>query len=525
VIDTPLTTEEQVAAAAAVLSGPGGGAGIYEVMDLVASAHGSRDAWMVLRPASAGTQVFRRARWTAPPETVAALAARPSGFYSDPPVAAGTSRSLAALCDAALRASLAETLAGDDPSSGLASRRAIDAALTRAAARGARYGWSTTAVLVTTTGDGSDAQRWPALAAALRAALRTGDEAGNRGAGHALALLPHAGPDAVRPFLARVRAALSAAGGDGIDLSAATATTPEESVDPAELLRLTHERLAELTHERLAELGAAAGEGGPDGGAAGDAGALWRLELDLRLLGGVQFVGVSGPDAKGAGLVVTVVAEDATTALQDEVADLVGSQLAGASVNLRASGRPGGPDEQRPQVSRHLAPVPASNGAGSPQETVHHAAPAAEGAAPPPRAASVPGSSWPRGGAQPARVTLVRASFDPDRGLSEVAVALGQARGTGRAPAGPLAGGAQATLTAIAALGVDVPFYLVSAERAHAVSGDPVVVVLAPRQVTAGPQGSAERMGVAGGADDVEAASRATLGALNRYLAKSVADR
>lgn len=117
-------------------------------------------------------------------------------------------------------------------------------------------------------------------------------------------------------------------------------------------------------------------------------------------------------------------------------------------------------------------------------------------------------------------MTLVDASFDAARGISEVSLSYGTARGTGRAPAGPLVGGAQATLTALGALGMDVPFYLVSAERMQGAPGDAVVVVLAPRAASGTSHGSSERIGVATGERDVDAASRATLGALNRFLAK-----
>ena len=118
-------------------------------------------------------------------------------------------------------------------------------------------------------------------------------------------------------------------------------------------------------------------------------------------------------------------------------------------------------------------------------------------------------------------MSLLSATFDAQRGVSEVALALGAARGTGRAPAGPLAGGAQATLNALSALSLDVPFYLVSAERAHGVPGEPVVVVLAPKRTgMEDPAGAVERLGVASGGEDIEAASRATLGALNRHLTK-----
>jgi hypothetical protein len=121
------------------------------------------------------------------------------------------------------------------------------------------------------------------------------------------------------------------------------------------------------------------------------------------------------------------------------------------------------------------------------------------------------------------RVTLLCAEFDADTGASEVRLARADAVGIGRASVGALAGGAQATLAALADLGLEVPYYLVSAERAHTVPGEPVVVVLAPvRSAASRAAGSlpplAERIGVATGDAESAAASRATLNALNRFL-------
>ena len=64
-----------------------------------------------------------------------------------------------------------------------------------------------------------------------------------------------------------------------------------------------------------------------------------------------------------------------------------------------------------------------------------------------------------------------------------------------------------------------------SAERAAGVLGEPVVVVVAPRRTeSAEPAESGRRqmarIGAAEGSEPVEAASRATLAALNRFLAR-----
>jgi len=568
VIDTPSTANEEIAAAAEVLLERSVAAPIYGLLEQFAVGRALSDVWLVLRAPVSGLQVFRRARWVAPVEAVAALAGRPAGLYADPPVDHATSRGIAALCDAEFRAACAGAQASEDPASGLETPHALSAALARTTARAARYDWSATAVLLTTVGDAPDAHRWEALVGALRVALRAGDEAGVAGVGTALAILPNAGRDAVRPFVARVRAALSAAGGEGVDLLAATASTPEETVDPLELRRLARDRLSALLEAAPLESGPASGEPSgetkvappaPRPGA--DPAAMWALEVDLRMIPGVRCVGVGPQPEQATGIALSVVVDEVTEPLHRAIGEVVETNLPAASVDvvsLRAAGygAPAGQGGRRPMAaadhngggadgSSVPRPAPSTHASVFGKATVtpsaapardgtENGAPARDAARPatgprsqpattPLLSATAPGAGRPDGPGEADRVSLLRATFDPGRGMSEVSVSLGAARGTGRAPAGPLAGGAQATLTAIAAIGIEVPFYLVSAERARGVPGEPVVVVLAPRRsASSAVLGADERMGVAAGDDDVEAASRATLGALNRHLAQRI---
>jgi hypothetical protein len=122
----------------------------------------------------------------------------------------------------------------------------------------------------------------------------------------------------------------------------------------------------------------------------------------------------------------------------------------------------------------------------------------------------------PRGPAGPppldGRVALVEAVYDDDLGTTRVRLAYGGREGVGRSANGPLVGGAEATLDALADLGVSVPCYLFSVGRSGGGPRTPVVVLLRPRH------GGANSPGVARGDVDVEAASRATLSAVNRLL-------
>jgi len=112
------------------------------------------------------------------------------------------------------------------------------------------------------------------------------------------------------------------------------------------------------------------------------------------------------------------------------------------------------------------------------------------------------------------RVELLAVLPSPDGQEIEVHVAFGGQRTIGRAPigAGPTEA-ANATLEALRALRLSVPFRAISgASGLNGVAGDAVVVVLASV-----PPGN-HRFGVATGTSAHEAAARATLHALNRYL-------
>lgn len=502
-VDSPATVDVDLAVAAEILARSDGVYWSYELLADVAARHRLTDAWLVMDAgATAGAaspaerQLFALSGTEVAVGTARALLQLPAGLYGEPHgVDAGTNHVIGAMCTTAFRASVASLRAGTDPGSGLSSRATFSASIARAAACGARYGWSSTLVRLTTGGRAAPEDRWQALLAALPRALRSGDEAGVTALGVALALLGNAGPDAVRPFVARIRAALSAAGRDDIDLHAATAQTPEETVDPLELERLATERLADA------------------GVAPTDAsGATSELELELRLLPGVVFVAMATP--------VVVLSSSESESLHEQVLRAVRSRLPQASVRLLAlSDDPSElPDFAPADVTASYTPHKNGHASPAPQESSPHAISAT---------APLDDSAAPAG---TARVSLLSAAFDPERGTSEVSLAVGGARGTGRAAAGPLAGGAQATLNALRALSIDVPFYLVSAERAHGVPGEPVVVVLAPKRTGLEPGGegtgtAVERLGVATGTEDVETASRATLGALNRHLARNPAGR
>lgn len=114
------------------------------------------------------------------------------------------------------------------------------------------------------------------------------------------------------------------------------------------------------------------------------------------------------------------------------------------------------------------------------------------------------------GGRGGARAALVRADCDATSGACEVVLNFAGRLATGRAASGPLIGGVEATLAALRQLSFEIPFTLLSVSHMIAVRNWPVVVVLRSTQ------GGQDRFGIAQSDNDVLAAARATLSAINR---------
>ena len=117
------------------------------------------------------------------------------------------------------------------------------------------------------------------------------------------------------------------------------------------------------------------------------------------------------------------------------------------------------------------------------------------------------------GGTRPSRIRLLDVQLLGD-GAVEIEVRLGYEGmcTVGRAPGGDPTAAASATFQALQALGADVPFQVEAAALFEHVLGEGVMLVL-------GSETSGQRYGVAAGTTIEQAAVRATLHALNRYLA------
>jgi len=130
------------------------------------------------------------------------------------------------------------------------------------------------------------------------------------------------------------------------------------------------------------------------------------------------------------------------------------------------------------------------------------------------------------GGTRPSRIRLLDvqlvtgaggegappASADPAAVQVEVRLGYEGMCTVGRARGGDPTAAASATFEALQALGADVPFQVEAAALFEHVLGEGVMLVL-------GSDHSGQRYGVAAGASVEQAAVRATLHALNRYLA------
>lgn len=116
------------------------------------------------------------------------------------------------------------------------------------------------------------------------------------------------------------------------------------------------------------------------------------------------------------------------------------------------------------------------------------------------------------------RVHIVSVTAVANEDRIEVRVRRGTSEATGIAQSITLASAAEATISALSQLGVDVPYQVKTATPLGASLSDAVVVVLRGTNAVDG-----ERLGIATAESTEHAAAKATLDALNRYLADNEA--
>ncbi len=215
---------------------------IYDLLDLVAERFSLDDLTAVVTNETLGPQAFRLGRRPIDAEGFA-LVQEGIGLIAEPNrVPPGAERLVLGLIDVALATQLARRHLVRDPTTGLLSRQVFNEALRAAAAQSSRYGWTFTLLVLqigTTEAPPPDAEI-RRLGHAFARALRSGDTGGRLYRATFSALLPNATAQSLHALVERF------CGESGVGVAAlrfASATAPNDSVDPAELFRLAGSRL------------------------------------------------------------------------------------------------------------------------------------------------------------------------------------------------------------------------------------------------------------------------------------------
>ncbi len=226
---------------------------IYSVLDFFAQRHGLSDVIVVLTHESFGLQMFRLGGEVIAPEIVARIGTEP-GVYCEPDhvphVECDALRTAATL---SFSLHVARFSAAHDPLTNIANRRSFDESLEVASARSARYGWAFTVLLLDLNnfkivndhsghqyGDGILRQ----FGFALRQTVRQGDTAARIGGDEFAVILSNAEGHESAGFTERLRGHLASVG-NSVEFSVGAASSPRDSTDPSELLRIADGRLYE----------------------------------------------------------------------------------------------------------------------------------------------------------------------------------------------------------------------------------------------------------------------------------------
>lgn len=232
---------------------------IYTLLERVAQRHHLEDVVVVLNHESIGTQAFRLGRRSLQSSVMARVDGDPGLYCAPDVVPAFECDAIRTACQLALSLHVARFSADHDPLTNVCNRRSFDTALATAASRSARYGWAFSLVVI----DLNDFKAINDRAGhefgdyvlrqfgfALRHALRDGDTAARLGGDEFAVILSNAeGPEAVG-FIDRLRTHLKSTG-DLVDFTIGTSTSPRDSTDPAELVRIADARLYERKGIRI----------------------------------------------------------------------------------------------------------------------------------------------------------------------------------------------------------------------------------------------------------------------------------
>jgi diguanylate cyclase (GGDEF)-like protein len=232
---------------------------IYRSLDALVEQFSLEDAAVVLEERQIGRQVFCAGRRPLGAEDDELLVA-PPGLYTQPALEHDDfDRSLMlSLCVLALRLDVVRYDAWHDPLTGLFDRRSFVRLLDMAIARGNRYGWKFTLVLVDldslkqindTEGHAGGDAALRGLGERFRHVLRIGDDAARLGGDEFAMILPNTSPEGIELLMERVRTA------EGFErpcpaFSYGWAQIPDDASDQEELMAAADRRLYEAKASR-----------------------------------------------------------------------------------------------------------------------------------------------------------------------------------------------------------------------------------------------------------------------------------
>ena len=244
---------------ATIASTDSGIALIYRSLDALVAQFDLEDAAVVLEERQIGRQIFcagRRPLGAADDELLVA----PPGLYTQPALEQDDfDRSLMlSLCVLALRLDVVRYDAWHDPLTGLYDRRSFERLLDMAVARGNRYGWQFTLVILDvddlkqvndTEGHAAGDAALRELGRRFREVLRIGDDGARIGGDEFALILPNTPPEAVDALLERARAAPGFER-PSVSFSYGWAQIPGDATERDELFAIADKRLYEAKKAR-----------------------------------------------------------------------------------------------------------------------------------------------------------------------------------------------------------------------------------------------------------------------------------